>query len=906
MQEREVLNMIDLHRHSECSTFDGFGKPEELAEIAKKLGHTSLGVSDHGNTNGLVRHYFACKEEGIKPIMGCEGYFLPKYKSQTRGYHLCLFIKTKQGYTNLNTLQYEGEKIKYYNPIWTFELIEEYHEGLICTSACVAGYLAQCIKSGKLDQAEKYLRKMIDIFGDDFYIEIQPYSITELGLQEKVNVESIKLAKKLGIKLILTSDSHRGAKEDFDTYMKMHEVAKHNFDSIEATYKERYMPTEKEIMQRFYKMHRGDFGDAKAKALAKEMVRNLQEIEDKVDGDILDKLELKLPQFDETKDSYELLKANVISGLKRRDKYSKKYMARVKEEMKVIKYHGFEDYFLMVAEYTNWAKDNGIVVGPGRGSGCNCLVDYALNITEVDPILFDLDFSRFLRIDKKKMPDIDLDFETSRRAEVIQHLLDKYPDNAAQICSYGLYRVDNLINDLAKVCGLEEKKDEVKQIKSFINSHISEGVMDMVGIMKSTEARMWNDQYDGIIIHFSKLYNKIRYIGTHAAGVAITGGNILDYTAVRIDAKTGKHFTNYDLNDMEKIKVIKFDILGLTTMSSIGELRQLTGHDEFDEDWVNDEQIMKAFGEGNCDGVFQFEKKSVQDMLKLIQCDTFSDVIAASAMNRPGPLSLKMPEVYAANKVDQSYIDTSLPYSKYLEKTYGCVVYQEQVQAIAVNIGGLEWPEADKILKMQRGGTEKAIRNFEESYDNFVKKFEAGAKKHGMTKEQAFEIFDKFFNYAFNKGHATGYSLISVEEMYYKIYYPIEFWYVKMKYSGIDAKIAKFKENAVRDNAVLFLPHVNYSADYTLRKIEGEVMIQEGLRSIKGIGEKAAAVIEAERKANGVFTSFDDFYDRCKSRAVTSRVVQILKEQGALEFNKRTYINRVTKYNSTLYAKSIG
>ena len=291
-------------------------------------------------------------------------------------------------------------------------------------------------------------------------------------------------------------------------------------------------------------------------------------------------------------------------------------------------------------------------------------------------------------------------------------------------------------------------------------------------------------------------------------------------------------------------------------------------------------------------------------MLRVMNCDCFEDVIAASAMNRPGPLSLKMPEVYAANKVDQSHIDKSLPYYRYLEKTYGCVIYQEQVQAIAVNIGGLEWPEADKILKMQRGGTEKAIRNFEENYDNFVKKFEAGAKRYGMTKEQAFEIFDKFFNYAFNKGHSTGYSLISVEEMYYKVYYPTEFWYVKMKYGGDDAKMAKFKECAIRDNAVLFLPHVNYSADYTLRKVEGDVVIQEGLSSIKGVGEKAAAAIEAERKANGVFVSYDDFYDRCKSRTVTTRVIQILKEQGALEFNKKAYVKRVISYNSALYAKS--
>lgn len=895
--------MVDLHRHDECSTFDGFGKPEELAALAKSLGHTSLGTSNHGNTNGLVRHYYACKDEGIKPIMGCEGYFLPKYKPQTKGYHLCLFAKDRKGYTNLNTLQYEGEKQKYYNPIWDFSLLEQYHEGLICTSACVGGYLAQCIKSGNFNQAEKFLSKMVKIFGDDFYIEIQPYVVSDEGLQETVNVESIKLAKKLNIKCILTSDSHYGSKDDFDTYLKMHEVAKHDNMDISATYGERYMPTEKEIMVRFYKMHRKDFGDEKAKRLAKEMVQNLREIEDKVDGSILDQLELKLPQYDENRDSYELLKEKIKAGLKRRGKWNKVYADRIKEELKVIKYHGFEDYFLMVADYTNWAKDQGIYVGPGRGSGCNCLVNYALRITDVDPVLFDLDFSRFLRIDKKKMPDIDLDFETSRRPEVIEYLLQRYPGHAAQICSYGLYRVDNLINDLSKVCGIDNK-DEIKQIKTFINSHIKEGLLDLDAVAKSAEARMWNAQYEDIIKHFCKLYNKIRYIGTHAAGVAITGGNILDYTAVRIDAKTGKHFTNYDLNDMEKIQVIKFDILGLTTMSSIGELRRLTNHDEFNEDWVNDENIMKAFGEGNCDGVFQFEKKSVQEMLRVMQCDCFEDVIAASAMNRPGPLSLKMPEVYAANKVDQAHIDTSLPYSKYLEKTYGCVVYQEQVQAIAVNIGGLEWPEADKILKMQRGGTEKAIRNFEENYDNFVKKFEKGAKRYGMTKEQAFEIFDKFFNYAFNKGHATGYSLISVEEMFYKLYYPTEFWYVKMKYSGDEAKLAKFKENAARDNAVLFLPHVNYSANYTLRRVEGDVVIQEGLSSIKGVGEKAAAAIEAERRANGVFTSYDDFYDRCKSRTITSRVIQILKEQGALEFNKKTYISRIVKYNSTLYAKS--
>lgn len=897
--------MVDLHRHSECSTFDGFGKPEELASLAKELGHTALGTSDHGNTNGLVRHYYACKEAGIKPIMGCEGYFLPKHKPQTRGFHLCLFAKNKVGYKNLNTLQFEGEKQKYYNPIWDFDLLEQYHEGLICTSACVAGYLAKCIMSDRLDMAEKYLKKMLSLFGDDFYIEVQPYKISEEGLQEKVNVESIKLANKLGIKCILTSDSHYGSKDDFDTYLKMHEVAKHSREWIEGTYGERYMPTEKELKSRFYKMHKNDFGSEKAKAMANQMIKNLEEIESKVDDNIFDELELKLPKFDETQDSLTLLKRNIKSGLKARGKWNKTYIDRVKAELEVIEYHGFADYFLMVADYTNWAKTHGIYVGPGRGSGCNCLVNYALKITEVDPVLFDLDFSRFLRKDKKKMPDIDLDFETSRRAEVIEYLLRRYPNNAAQICSYGLYRVDNLINDLSKVCGdLAERKDEIRQIKAFINKHINESVLDLSAVSKSAEAKMWNAQYDNIIKHFCKLYNKIRFIGTHAAGVAITGGNILEYTAVRIDAKTGKHFTSYDLYDMEKINVIKFDILGLTTMSSLGELRELTGHSGFDENWVNDEKVVEAFREGDCDGIFQFEKKSAQDMLKLLDCTSFNDVIAASAMNRPGPLSLKMPEIYAANKADQSHIDKSLPYYKYLEQTYGCVIYQEQILNIAVNIGGLEWPEADKITKMSRGGTETAIRNFEENYDNFVKKFVVGAARFGMSEEQSFEVFDKFFNYAFNKGHSTGYSLISAEEMYYKMYYPTEFWYVKMKYTDDEAKLSKFKEKAVVGNAVLFLPHVNYSANYSLRKVEGDVVIQEGLSSIKGVGDKAAAFIEEERKRNGIFKSFDDFYDRCKSRLVTSRVIQILKEQGALEFNKKVYINRVTKYNSSLYAKA--
>lgn len=394
--------MCDLHRHDEYSSFDGFGKANELAKLAKELGHTALGISNHGNTNGLVQHYIACNEIGIKPVMGCEGYFLPVYKEQNRGYHLCLFAKDSIGYHNLNALQYEGEKQKYYNPIWTFKLLEEYHEGLICTSACIAGYLAQCLKENNKQQAKKFVTKMVEIFGDDFYIEIQPYKISEKGLQEKVNAMAIRLAKQMGVKCILTSDSHRGANDDFPTYLKMHEIAGHDLDSIEATYRERYMPSDDEMRKRFIKMHEAEFGASGARRMADEMLSNLKEIESKVDGKMFDGFKELLPKYSD--DSEKLLKQKIKDGLSKKGKWNKEYQERVKQEFKVIKSLGFHDYFLIVSDYVNWAKSQGINVGPGRGSACNCLIAYALGITEVDSLLFGLDFRRFLREDKKKMP----------------------------------------------------------------------------------------------------------------------------------------------------------------------------------------------------------------------------------------------------------------------------------------------------------------------------------------------------------------------------------------------------------------------------------------------------------------------------------------------------------------------
>lgn len=913
--------MIDLHRHDEYSTFDGFGKADELAKIAKELGHTGLAITNHGNMNSAIKTYQACNEVGIKPVIGIEGYFLPVWKEKTKGYHLCLFAKNLQGYKNLNKIQFEGEKQKFYNSIWDFEILEKYKDGIICSSACVASYSSQAILNNEFEKAKKYLLKMKQIFGEDFYLEVQPYKVTEPEMQEKVNYYLIKFSKELKIKCILTSDSHRGRKDELSTYMKMHQIAGHNNMDIEEQYGDRYMPTEKEIKDRFIQMHsKGKYKVENAERLANEMIKNIDEIDNKIENKILEGLELKLPKISNVNKSSDKLFINLIKeGLKRRGKFNKQYIDRCKEEYEVIKSQNLEDYFLIVYDYVKYAKDSGIAVGPGRGSVCNSLIAYALGITEVDSLLFKLDFRRFIRIDKKKLPDIDLDFETSRRQEVIEYLMKKYEGHVSQICSYGLYKVDNLVNDLAKVCRLEITGDDVDEndikvnkqiitnIKSLINSYIDEDYHLLIDeLLNDNEAKGYNKKYDNIILHFTKLFKKVRFIGTHAAGVAITGGNILDYTTIRID-KNGKYYSAYDLMDLESINIVKFDILGLSTMESISDLRKMTGVTVNYDEIVNDKKLIDEFRKGNTYGIFQVEKKAAINILSEIETNNFEDVVATSAMNRPGPLSLKMPKYYAENKKNIGDSKNTKWY-KYTKETYGTIIYQEQVQQICINIANMSWGDADKIMKLMKGSsmTEKAIQMYENNKNELMKIFVDGAIKNGLNKSEAKELFEKMIAYTFNRGHALGYTLITMEEMFYKIYYPTEFWYAKMKFAKDDIEYSNFCSDAVKNNIVVFLPHVNYSKSKTsIRKVDGEESLQQGLSDLKNVGEKAALEIEEERKKNGIFKSYDDFIDRCKSRVVTTRVISVLKENGALDFNKKLYINKVMRYNSSLYARSM-
>lgn len=905
------MGYFDLHRHDEYSLFDGFGKPEQLASHAKSLGYRALGISNHGTISGLVKHYQACNEVGIKPIMGCEVYFQPKFNKQNperKSYHLNLFVKNLQGYKNLCHIMTKANVEQfYYKPIVDFKLLEQYSDGLICTTACIASATSQAVLNGHKATAEKLLDKFKRIFGKDLYIEIQPYKIDKEHTQERTDLTLMHIAREKKIKCILTSDSHFGKKEDFDTYCKMHEIGHTTLD-VKNTYQERYMPTEYEIAERFAIMYKTKF--RKPMDVAEMFIDNLNEIYNKVEDNILEGLTLELPDIGENSKK-ELLNL-VKKGLKQKGKSNKEYIERCKHELDVINYHGFADYFLIVRDYINWAREQGIEVGKGRGSVCNCLVAYAIGITDVDSIKYNLDFSRFMRKEKKALPDIDIDFETDRRQEVIDYVINKYKGKAIQICSYGMYGIDNLVNDLAGVCGLkttkevdeyeaQDNKRTISELKGYIRSFVMDDELNIQALLDGYRTDEYNENYDNIIKHFSKLYNKIKYLGKHAAGVAVVGTDISDYTCVITrDRKTGALSSCYDKDDLEHINCVKFDMLGLKTMSEMRELKEHTGHIITESDEESPE-VLEAFREGKTDGIFQMEKSAPRKILDMIECDCVNDVIAVNALNRPAPLQLHMHETYAHNKLSGN-VDTTTPYYKYTKETYGTMLYQEQTVEVAQKVGHLTAQQSFDMLKIMKKAENLTKPEYVPIIEQMKKDFYKGCKSEGLTKEQTNSIWASMLIYGFNKGHSTGYALISIDQMWYKLHYPTEFWYVKMRYANNDSDLFKYSECAVKDGAVVMLPHVNYTAKTSMRKIDEENVIQQGLSIIKGVGEKAAEYIMEERK-KGVFTSYDNFYDRCKSRSVTTRVIGILKEQGALEFNKKRYMSRVVKYNSSLMAR---
>lgn len=887
---------FEMHKHSHYSMFDGFDKINNIVAYAKELGHKAVGLSDHGNACGIIQLYNECKKQGLKPLMGVEGYFQPRFEAGAKKFHLCLYAYNNKGYENLCRVISEANENKFYRTMTVdFELLEKYSEGLICTSGCIAGFMSQAIIKDKMQLAVKAAKKFKSIFGDNFYIEIQPMSVIEDGvdIQKVANKTLMDIGSKLGIKTILTTDSHFTKEEDFDSYVMMHRLGKigsekgegFTIEHIEETYHERYMHSEDEICRKFKKMH---------EHYPTKQLEAMQEIYDKIDIEL--DFSGSIPECDDFEDSDKALTDICKKVLKDTGRWNKEYIERTKYELSVIKGHGLSDYFLIVRDYVQWAKNNGIYVGPGRGSCGGSLVTDLLGITDIDPIVVGTDFDRFLRPDKKKMPDIDMDFENGRQQEVIEYIINKYYGRASKIITFGYYKSANLINDLCKV--YEIPSQEVARIKSILQAHVPEMAhfefedISYKEIMRDRQVAELDREYTHFVKHFCMLCGQVKYYGQHPAGVLVTKGAISKW--VPMMKVKGQMICSYDKYDCEGVDMVKFDVLALKTLNVIHEIEEVT-NDRFDRRHIDNDveyRMYQNFSEGNTLGIFQLNKDAARGILKDIQADTIQDVIAAISLNRPGTLKLKTHEQYAANK--QNVDDTTVWYP-YTKDAHGSIIYQEHVMRICKGLADMPMDRVDKLMKFKFS---------EEERGHLKEEFMKGAKAHsGLSEKVTGPLFDAMALYMFNKGHGAGYALISEWMMYHKVKHPTEFWFATLKWEYDDRKRREFQEEAASEGILMFIPHVNYTADYSIRTIEGEKVIQMGYNGIKGVGPKAAEEIEKERKKNGPFRSYDDFVDRCKSRAVTSRVINALLEDGALEFNKKVYIERVKKLNTALYMR---
>ena len=888
------IKYYDIHRHDQFSLFDGFGTAEQVAARAAELKYKACGSTNHGNITGLVKHFRACAEKDIIPILGCEFYFCPKInkeeaKEKQKYYHLCLYASSLKGWENLNELvTYSNQEEKfYYKPRLDFVGLEKYSEGIVCSSACIAGIISVAILNGKIGKAKKLIEKFKSIYGKRFFLEIQPFEIFEEGAgsglenkQIKVNEQILQLARETKTPVIVTSDSHFVKKEDFLTYLKMHEIKKSQYG---VGYSERYMPSSAEINRRIEKYHPEEM-----QLIANGMKNFLSVV-----GDSREWFSFTphIPQYtNNPQESFELMKKQCIKFLKAQNKFNAEYKARLKTEFEVIKYHGFQDYFLIVQDYVNWARENKIAVGPGRGSAGNSLVNYALGITLVDPLKFGNDFARFLRKDKKKFPDIDCDFGQDRRNEVIDYIVNHYERRAAQTLTYGCYNIKNLINDLAKVCDCNDKQ-EIEEIKKFLAKYCDDSNSTINSeLYETVKYKKYNAMYDNILLHFTKMYGKVRYFGTHASSVILSSDKISGQAGLcRIG---GSLRTSFDLHDIEFLGLLKLDILGLSSATQAKELEEMCG-EKFSYEMLNNKKAMRMFSHDPT-AVFQFEGRGGIELAKVIGVNSFEDIVALVALNRPGPLLLGMPEQYANNKQNPP---TNTPWYKYTKQSYGTLIYQEQAMAIAREIGGFNNEDADKIAKYD------AKHIPEETAKEYHKIFVKNAVKNGISRNEAENLFNSLLGYSFNRGHAVAYGMLAAELGYFKANYPDEFWYVTLKYEQKEDARARDEALYVKAGGIIFLPHVNGYAKYKLTEYEGDKILVQGTSAIKGVGDIAAAAIEAEKEANGPYKDIDDFTDRLPKKIANARVVSALKAAGALKFNKKAYVDNVLKYNCKLMAR---
>ena len=883
------MEFVHLHTHTEYSLLDGANKIKELPARAKELGMKAMAITDHGVMFGVVDFYKECKRVGIKPIIGCEVYVAPRTRFDkepnidNKYSHLILLVKNETGYKNLTNLVSMGfTEGFYYKPRIDLELLEKYHEGLICLSACLAGSINKAILKEDMEEARKIALWHKNLFGEDYYLEVQPNGLPE---QVLVNQKLVQLSKELDIPLVATNDAHYLKKEDayihevllcIQTGKKMNDV-----DRMKMGADEFYVKSPEEMAEYFKNIP--------------EAIENTVKIAEKCNFDFVFG-DIKLPNYEvpkEYKTHSEFFKELCRKGLIKRygENPSKEIQDRLEYEISVIENMGYVDYYLIVWDFINYAKNQGISVGPGRGSGAGSIAAYAMGITDIDPIKYNLLFERFLNPERISMPDFDIDFCYERRPEVIDYVARKYGrDHVSQIITFGTMSARMVIRDVGRA--LDVPYAEADKLAKMVPMELHITIKKALEQNPEFKELYETDETTKNLLDIAmKLEGLPRQASTHACGVLITDKPVVEYVPLYVNEGTVE--AQFIMTTLEELGLLKMDFLGLRTLTVISDtikfVKQNRGTDvEFDKD-MNDPKVFEnTWQSGNTVGIFQFESQGMTNFMKELKPDTLEDIIAGVSLYRPGPMD-QIPR-YIKNKLNPEHSEYTHPaLEPILNVTYGCMVYQEQVMQIVRDLAGYSLGRADlvrramgkKKLDVMAKEREIFINGQTDENGNVII---PGCVRNGIDEASANKIFDEmaeFAKYAFNKSHAAAYAVVSYRTAYLKTYYPVEFMAATLNsFLGNLDKIPEYIAECKRMNIEILKPSINKS--YTKFTVN-EDKIRFGLGSVKNVGTAAIEAIVEERNKNGEFKSFTDFCERIQGEAVNKKCIESLIKSGAFD-----------------------
>ncbi len=875
-----------LHVHTEYSLLDGSSKIKELTAQARDLGMDSLAITDHGVMYGVIDFYRAAREAGIKPIIGCEVYVAPgsRFDRETvsgedRYYHLVLLAENNQGYQNLMKIVSKGFVDGfYYKPRVDYEVLETYHEGVIALSACLAGEVQRNLERGMYEEAKKAALHYQDIFGEgNFFLELQDHGI---AAQKTVNQGLLRMSRELGIDLVATNDVHYTFAEDATPHdlLLCIQTGKKVTDENRMRYEggQYYCKSEDEMKKLF--------------PYALEALENTHKIADRCNVEIEFGV-TKLPRYEvpEGYDSWSYLNKLCQDGMaKRYPDDDGTLQERLKYELDVIHNMGYVDYFLIVWDFIHFAKSHDIIVGPGRGSAAGSIVSYCLEITDIDPIRYNLLFERFLNPERVSMPDIDIDFCFERRQEVIDYVVEKYgKDQVVQIVTFGTLAAKGVVRDVGRVLDMPYARCDAiaKMIPGDLGMTLEKALKQSPDLRQAYNE---DDQVRYLIDMSMRLEGLPRHTSMHAAGVVISKTSVDEYVPLS-RAADGTITTQFTMTTLEELGLLKMDFLGLRTLTVIqNAIRQVEKNRGIRLDMnaidYNDKDVLAAIGTGKCEGVFQLESSGMKSFMKELKPENLEDIIAGISLYRPGPMDF-IPK-YLKGKNDRNAITFDCPQLEpILGPTYGCIVYQEQVMQIVRDLAGYTMGRSDLV---RRAMSKKKTSVMEKERQNFVygnaEEGVAGCVNNGISERLANQIFDEmidFAKYAFNKSHAACYAVVSYQTAFLKYYYPKEFMAALMT-SVMDnvTKISEYILTCRQMGIEIMPPDINEGESGF--SVSGE-SIRYGLSAIKSVGRNVVDAIVREREQHGLYTSMEDFVERMSNKEVNKRTLENFIKSGALD-----------------------